>query len=245
MVPQRNVLRLILMVATVMTLLGTWAAPAAAAESVIVSATEVSYPGFGEVLKLDAVGFAEATGEITLTVLVHPRVFLLDGQIRQEQADGISRGEFAIFLPTDGTTALVPRTITVRANESTPGGAFEAGPATIRLNILLSVGSGFVTSLSGQYEVLLIPDKADPATMVGDLRTTVQGMSIKQGVKNGLLAKLDAAHKSAREERYTATRNQLGAFINQVSAQSGKALTAQQARELTNSANAILAELPR
>lgn len=71
------------------------------------------------------------------------------------------------------------------------------------------------------------------------LCTLATGFSTKAGVATALCAKLSAASASAARGDATSRTGQLGAFINQVSAQSGKALTAEQAAILTRLAKAL------
>ncbi len=74
-----------------------------------------------------------------------------------------------------------------------------------------------------------------PAQQLANLGTAIGQMGLPNGIANSLLAKIQAAQSSTAP----ASCNQLGAFINQVSAQSGKALTTQQALDLTAAAALI------
>lgn len=62
------------------------------------------------------------------------------------------------------------------------------------------------------------------------------------GIANSLCAKLRAAHAAALRGNTYARAGQLGAYGREVSAQSGKAMTAAEAAELTHYANVLLAE---
>jgi chitodextrinase len=83
-----------------------------------------------------------------------------------------------------------------------------------------------------------------PAETVQDLITTVDGLGLPKGIEQGLLAKLDTAEKKIAQKQYTPARNTLNAFINQVSAQRGKALTGTQADELIAIAQRIINSIP-
>uniref|UniRef100_UPI0037C732B5 FIMAH domain-containing protein n=1 Tax=Paenibacillus vietnamensis TaxID=2590547 RepID=UPI0037C732B5 len=64
-------------------------------------------------------------------------------------------------------------------------------------------------------------------------------MSSDPGIQHALVSKLNQAKDSASQRNTNAMQGQLDAFINQVNAQSGKALTEQQARVLTELANLL------
>jgi hypothetical protein len=66
------------------------------------------------------------------------------------------------------------------------------------------------------------------------------GMNIPHGLKRSLDAKLTAALASLESGNKAAAVNQLGAFINEVNAQTGKGITQSQALELTAFASSII-----
>jgi hypothetical protein len=78
-----------------------------------------------------------------------------------------------------------------------------------------------------------------PTEQLTDLAAAVQALDIQAGLKNALGAKVQAVQAAVAHQDVTSACNVLGAFLNQVSAQTGKKLTATQASELTNRANAI------
>ena len=77
-----------------------------------------------------------------------------------------------------------------------------------------------------------------------DLSTQVDELGLPLGIENGLLSKLAAAEKKITQEQYTPARNTLNAFIKQVNAQTGKAITSEQAAELIVIAQQIIASIP-
>jgi hypothetical protein len=79
---------------------------------------------------------------------------------------------------------------------------------------------------------------------VQGLRIKVYELSLPSGIENGFIAKLKAAEKKITQEQYTPARNTLNAFINQVNAQRGKALTGTQADELIAIAQRIINSIP-
>jgi len=86
----------------------------------------------------------------------------------------------------------------------------------------------------------------DPAAAITALIATIESMNLQQGIENSLDAKLDnaldaldAANAGNRNDAI----NKLGAFINAVEAQRGKALTDAQANQLVALANNIISAL--
>ena len=78
-----------------------------------------------------------------------------------------------------------------------------------------------------------------PTEQLTDLAAAVQALDTQAGLKNALGAKVQAVQADVADQDVTSACNVLGAFLNQVSAQTGKKLTATQASQLTNWANAI------
>jgi len=83
-----------------------------------------------------------------------------------------------------------------------------------------------------------------PVEAVLDLITKVDGIGLPKGVEQSLLAKLNVAEKKITQKQYTPARNTLNAFINEVNAQRGKALTTAQANELIATAQRIIKSIP-
>ena len=77
---------------------------------------------------------------------------------------------------------------------------------------------------------------------IGDLTSLVNSFNLKQGIENSLDAKLrnvNAALAAANAGDTATACNLMAAFINEVNAQSGKALTSAQADQLRSAANQI------
>jgi hypothetical protein len=99
---------------------------------------------------------------------------------------------------------------------------------------------GAGNSASGSFTVLV----QAAAAQVSNLVAEVQAFNLAQGITNSLDAKLTnilSALNAAQSGNVSNVCGQLGAFINQVAAQSGKALTAAQAAQLTTDARRIMA----
>ena len=111
-----------------------------------------------------------------------------------------------------------------------------AGTYTVILTVTDNGG------LSGSDTTVIIVKT--PTEAVQDLITNVDGLGLPKGIEQGLLAKLDVAEKKIAQKQYTPARNTLKAFINQVSAQRGKALTGTQADELIAIAERIITSIP-
>ena len=76
-------------------------------------------------------------------------------------------------------------------------------------------------------------------TLVNDAKQP-NGAGLEQGLKNSLDSKLQAAIASFNQGNQTAAKNQLAAFLNEVSAQKGKGIDDGWAQTLSDSALEIL-----
>ena len=86
----------------------------------------------------------------------------------------------------------------------------------------------------------------DPASLLSDLIALVETFNLRRGIENSLDAKLqnaEAALTAAGEGSLGVACNLLDAFINEVEAQSGHALTVDQANQLITMANQVKAAL--
>ncbi len=68
-------------------------------------------------------------------------------------------------------------------------------------------------------------------------------MNLDRGISNSLQAKLNAALESIESGRDGAAERQLGAFINEVNAQSGKKINPSQAEQLISTAEDIMSTI--
>jgi hypothetical protein len=92
----------------------------------------------------------------------------------------------------------------------------------------------------------LPPSAPSPADLIQQLLDKVALFNLRQGISNSLDAKLDnaqAALTSAKSGNFANACGMLGAFINEVQAQSGKAITSAQAAQLLGLANQARAAL--
>jgi len=90
----------------------------------------------------------------------------------------------------------------------------------------------------------LVPDAAPPPSpSTSTLRNKITALRLPKGVADSLLSKLDAADASLQRGNMNAACDQLRAFMNEVSAQSGrgKPIGAAEAADLLNTAQAICA----
>lgn len=95
--------------------------------------------------------------------------------------------------------------------------------------------SGSYSAPSGPIAIVFNGSSVTTSPLLNNL---VNQFVTDPGVAGALLAKLEAAQESAARGDVNSMDGQLGAFINQVSAQSGKTLTAAQANILIQVATA-------
>lgn len=103
---------------------------------------------------------------------------------------------------------------------------------------ILVMGKG--TESVYPYFFLLTPSVVDT---VEELIELVEKYNLPRGIENSLVVKLEHALAAIEEGNLDLACNQLGAFANEVSAQSGKKLTEEQAEELLEGADNVRAEI--
>jgi uncharacterized hydantoinase/oxoprolinase family protein len=116
------------------------------------------------------------------------------------------------------------------------GAVFPIGTTTVTCTATDGAGN----SMSGSFQVLV----QAAAAQVSNLVALVQSFNLAQGIENSLDSKLQnvlAALNAAEDGNATSACGQLGAFINETSAQSGKKLTEAQANTLIAAAQQIRA----
>ncbi|MBI1741614.1 DUF11 domain-containing protein [Candidatus Acetothermia bacterium] len=123
--------------------------------------------------------------------------------------------------------------------------------------VVIPTASGTITNTaSANYIVSNVtdPNTDNNTTTVGTTVITLQeaiqrliskvnSLGLSAGLKNSLLSKLNAALKSVDKGNKAAAINQMKAFINEVEAQKGKAITEEQAAELIAGAQQIISNL--
>jgi len=123
--------------------------------------------------------------------------------------------------PTFTLTATGPTTYAIQ-----PGGLTAS-------NYQITFASGTLTVLSWTQATTNL------LTQVNDAKQP-NGAGLEQGLKNSLDSKLQAAIASFNQGNQTAAKNQLAAFLNEVSAQKGKGIDDGWAQTLSDSALEIL-----
>ena len=88
------------------------------------------------------------------------------------------------------------------------------------------------------------PNAGSIAQMITDLIARVGSFNLRRGIEQSLTVKLQQALQSVGRANRAAACGQLTAFVNEVGAQSGKALSTAQAAVLNAGAGEILAALP-
>jgi hypothetical protein len=104
----------------------------------------------------------------------------------------------------------------------------------------LVVNDGADNSAPASVTITVVPSTPPVAQQIQSLIAQVESLGLPHGTENSLLAKLNAALASVNRGDATSAKGQLGAFINEVSAQSGKKIPAQSAAALIASAQQII-----
>jgi probable HAF family extracellular repeat protein len=102
------------------------------------------------------------------------------------------------------------------------------------------VGWGLING-QGPHAFLLTP--RSPSDLISDLISLIQSFNLPQGIENSLIVKLQNAQDALAMGNTVSACNRLEAFINEVNAQAGKALTIDQADQLMTGANQVKAAL--
>ena len=114
----------------------------------------------------------------------------------------------------------------------------------------MDANGGSLTRLTNNDDDDIMPDwgvqiaSKTPSEATQDLKTLVDSMGLKKGIQNSLDAKLNSIINFLNIGDCADAKGQLNAFIQEVKAQTGKAITAAQATQLINAAQAIIASLP-
>jgi hypothetical protein len=104
----------------------------------------------------------------------------------------------------------------------------------------------YVSGPTSVDDFMAFTPTASPQQLLTSLVGTIASFNIVSGIANSLDAKLLAAQSSlaaAKKNDLNTACNQIGAFINSVSAQSGNQITASQASQLVGQANLIMSAL--
>ena len=109
------------------------------------------------------------------------------------------------------------------------------------LTFELTVNDGLVNSTPDTVNITV--RNVPPAEATASLSQVVESLSLPAGTTTSLTSTLSAAVSSLDRGNTTAAVNQLSAFINTVTAQSGNSLTVDEANALIAAAQAIIADL--
>jgi beta propeller repeat protein len=113
-------------------------------------------------------------------------------------------------------------------------------PADQYLNDVFGDDVAYADTRNGNVDIyvshlVFVPPVPSAEQLISNLITTVNSLDLKQGITTSLDAKLQAAEAAlvaARKNDRTTACNTMNAFINDVSAQSGKMITLEQANQL-------------
>ncbi|MFH1725379.1 MAG: fibrobacter succinogenes major paralogous domain-containing protein [Elusimicrobiota bacterium] len=110
---------------------------------------------------------------------------------------------------------------------------------------MIKAWKGFVLSVAAcvMLSAAACPPAQAQASAIGHLKSVVEGLGLPHGIETSLLAKLESAQTSLDRGRDNAAANQLDAFINQVDAQSGKKIIAEDAGGLVETAGEMIDDI--
>ena len=127
-----------------------------------------------------------------------------------------------------------------------PSGGFNYS-GTVSLPVQAGDTYGFAMQGSNFDEIMTLQGTITvddtPAQKITDLQTTVSGMGLPKGLTTALNAKLQEALTDLASNDTQGACDSLQAFLNQVNAQTGKALTVAQAQQLIDAVNDIQTQL--
>ncbi len=151
-------------------------------------------------------------------------------------ADATSPQGAVVFYQASATDNVDPDPVVACAPPS--GSTFPIGTTTVTCTATDAAGN----SASATFQVTI----RGSTDQLSNLINEVQSINAKQGVINSLAAKLQAvlrAVNAGNADNRADACNKIDAFINEVQAQSGKAITVDQANNLIADANQIKAVL--
>ncbi|SRR5260370_23199474 len=149
---------------------------------------------------------------------------------------GSSTGTFTLILAqVDGSGASSQQTVFFNIPVG-PKGTAAINGTTVGPLQLDSNGDGVI-------DATLSPGGLSPSVAVQLLTGILKAFDLPQGTKTSLLAKLEAASSALQRGERQAASGQLGAFQNEVSAQSGKNIQTEIAVGLIEIARTIITSL--
>jgi hypothetical protein len=152
------------------------------------------------------------------TLLVNPAPLTVTATNQtkiQGEANPTFTASYSAFVLGEGPSVLGGTlTCSTTATKSSPPGTYAITPAD------LTSSNYAITFVSGTLTVISY------SQAMTNLQAQVDGAGLPQGTQNSLDSKLQAALALFTQGDTTAAKSQLGAFINEVSAQSGKKIDA-------------------
>lgn len=147
--------------------------------------------------------------------------------------DATSPSGAVVNYAATATDAVDPNPVVNCAPPS--GSTFPVGTIAVTCNATDASGN----SATASFSVTVF----GATEQIADLIDLVNSFNLRQGIENSLDAKLRNLLSAAGAGNVTTACNLLGAFINEVQAQSGKAITTVQANQLISAANQAKAAL--
>ncbi len=128
---------------------------------------------------------------------------------------------------------------------ATQSGTVPMGSAIDTTTVGIKQFTVTATDLSDNQNIKIISYTVDsPADANNALSMKVDSLELPAAVETGLIDKLTAAQARIVQKKYTPARNTLNAFINQVNAQTGKAINPGDADDLIAIAQRIINSIP-
>src|SRR5262249_7169198 len=118
------------------------------------------------------------------------------------------------------------------------GNAYVTG-FTDSTNFPTTPGAFQTTRGGGLFDAFVAKFGSSPAEQLGDLEALIPSFGLPHGIENSLLVKVAAAEASLAAGGTIGVCDELQALINEAQAQSGKHLTAAQAKPITDAVPAI------
>jgi hypothetical protein len=146
------------------------------------------------------------------------------------------------FDPANPLANLVATNDDFNFNQAQLSCALSAGTTYILVTTTFgdSVTGDFTNTITGPGQITLL---SAPETAIEDLQTLVSGMGLPNGLTTALNSKLQQALDALAVDDSATACGALGAFLNQVQAQTGKKLDPGDAQELSDGASAIRTQL--
>jgi hypothetical protein len=198
----------------------------------------------------ERVGVDPATGSILKQILGSS---YFSGSIDNDETgdSGPTFHSIQIFQPPQGSSSLVVTGIKLGQYQVGIKAYSQDGGAQPALSITGIANVGSTSSFQIQFSST--PGSSSTVARVASLQSTLAdinnslqlGLIDNAGIANALTSKIQAASSAASSGQNQTAANILGAFQNQISAQTGKHITGVAPQVLLEDADALISQLPK